>query len=137
MVISSHHSLFFNVVCNELKKEKHKKYFLHRPNRGGEYTLRATNDTPFFHHVALLSEVRRLYPQKLAERYKLTPEQMEKDRYELLEQIGKNRGMRIAGGEIDLERAAVTVVDEFRASKLGSLSLEEPDAPETAQEQSQ
>ena len=87
--------------------------------------------------AALLSEVRRLYPQKLAERYKLTPAQMEKDRYELLEQIGKNRGMRIAGGEIDLERAAVTVVDEFRASKLGSLSLEEPDAPETAQEQSQ
>jgi hypothetical protein len=42
-----------------LKKETHKKYFLHRPNRGGEYTLRATNDTPFFHHVAMLSEVRK------------------------------------------------------------------------------
>ena len=59
VVLSSHHSLFFNVVCNELKKEKHKKYFLHRPNRGDEYTLRATNDTPFFHHVAMLSEVRK------------------------------------------------------------------------------
>jgi hypothetical protein len=59
VVLSSHHSLFFNVVCNELKKETHKKYFLHRPNRGGEYTLRATNDTPFFHHVAMLSEVRK------------------------------------------------------------------------------
>lgn len=59
VVLSSHHSLFFNVACNELKKETHKKYFLHRPNRGGEYTLRATNDTPFFHHVAMLSEVRK------------------------------------------------------------------------------
>lgn len=59
VVISSHHSLFFNVVCNELKKERHKKYFLHRPNRGSEYALRATNDTPFFHHVAMLSEVKK------------------------------------------------------------------------------
>jgi len=59
VVISSHHSLFFNVVCNELKKEPHKKYFLHRPNRGDSYTLRATTDTPFFHHVAMLSEIQK------------------------------------------------------------------------------
>lgn len=59
VVISSHHSLFFNVICNELKKEKPKRYFLHRPNRGDKYTLRNTNDTPFFHHVALLSEVKQ------------------------------------------------------------------------------
>jgi hypothetical protein len=58
-VISSHHSLFFNVVCNELKTAKCKRYFLHRPNRGTEYTLRATDDTPFFHHVAMLSEIRK------------------------------------------------------------------------------
>lgn len=58
VVISSHHALFFNVVCNELKKLLHKKYFLHRPNRGSEYTLRSTNDTPFFHHVAMLSELK-------------------------------------------------------------------------------
>lgn len=59
VVISSHHALFFNVVCNELKKEQHKKYFLHRPSRSGEYTLRATNDTPFFHHIAILSEIQK------------------------------------------------------------------------------
>lgn len=58
-VISSHHALFFNVVCNELKKSTHKKYFLHRPERGDAYTLRATNDTPFFHHVAMLAEVKK------------------------------------------------------------------------------
>jgi wobble nucleotide-excising tRNase len=59
VAISSHHSLFFNVVCNELKNMKHKKYFLHRPDRGSEYVLRATNDTPFFHHVAMLSEIKK------------------------------------------------------------------------------
>ena len=56
-VVSSHHALFFNVVCNELKTDKHKKYFLHRPERGTAYTLRATDETPFFHHVAMLAEL--------------------------------------------------------------------------------
>lgn len=74
----------------------------------------------------LLSEVKRLYPQKLGERYRLKPQQMEQERYDLLAEIGRNRGMLISGGEVDLARAAVTVVDEFRASKLGNLSLESP-----------
>lgn len=58
-VLSTHHALFFNVVCNELKKEAHKKYFLHRPDRGTAYTLRSTDDVPFFHHVAMLAEIQR------------------------------------------------------------------------------
>lgn len=58
-VISSHHGLFFNVMCNELKKSQHKKYFLHRANTPDSYTLRATDDTPFFHHVAMLSELQQ------------------------------------------------------------------------------
>lgn len=58
-VISSHHALFFNVVCNELRRQRHRQYFLHRPNGGDAYTLRATGSTPFFHHVAMLSEVQR------------------------------------------------------------------------------
>ena len=58
-VVSSHHALFFNVVCNELKTAKCKRYFLHRPSGGTEYTLRPTDDTPFFHHVAMLSELRK------------------------------------------------------------------------------
>ncbi len=58
-VVSSHHALFFNVVCNELKTDKHKKYFLHRPERGTAYTLRATDETPFFHHVAMLAELQK------------------------------------------------------------------------------
>jgi len=59
VVISSHHALFFNVICNDLKNQKLKKYFFHRPNRGTEYILRATDDTPFYHHVAMLSEIQK------------------------------------------------------------------------------
>jgi hypothetical protein len=65
-VFSSHHALFFNVMCNELGRAKEdqekvniKRYFLHRPNSEGVYTLRATGDTPYFHHVATLAELRR------------------------------------------------------------------------------
>lgn len=59
VIVSSHHTLFFNVVFNELKTAKCKHYFLHRPSGDTDYTLRATDDTPFFHHVALLSELRK------------------------------------------------------------------------------
>jgi len=65
-VVSSHHSLFFNVMCNEIGRAKenepkirHKRYFLHRPNSDNRYTLRATEDTPYFHHVATLSELQK------------------------------------------------------------------------------
>lgn len=54
-VISSHHTLFFNVMCNELDKAK--KYFLSKDEKAGGYVLRDTGDTPFFHHVALLREL--------------------------------------------------------------------------------
>ncbi|ERN41598.1 hypothetical protein KR51_00018180 [Rubidibacter lacunae KORDI 51-2] len=66
IVFSSHHALFFNVMCNEIGRPKagepkvtHKRYFLHRPNGDGAYTLRATDDTPYFHHVATLAELQR------------------------------------------------------------------------------
>jgi len=58
-LISSHHSLFFNVMSNELKKSSHKQYFLHRETASNHYTLRTTDDTPFFHHVAMLSELQQ------------------------------------------------------------------------------
>ena len=53
MVLSSHHTLFFNVMCNELKKAQH--YFLSKSSDG--YELRNTNDTPRFYHVAMLKEL--------------------------------------------------------------------------------
>jgi len=60
VLFSSHHALFFNVMCNELKT-KAKRYFLHRPDQEGNYSLRKTDDTPFFHHIAMLSELQRAY----------------------------------------------------------------------------
>ena len=59
VVVSSHHTLFFNVVCNELKNQKHKQYFLHRGDSHDSFTLQATESTPFFHHVAMLSELQK------------------------------------------------------------------------------
>jgi hypothetical protein len=54
-VISSHHTLFFNVLCNELKNKSH-RYFLSK-GIGDTYLLRDTGNTPFFHHVASLREL--------------------------------------------------------------------------------
>lgn len=54
-VISTHHTLFFNVLCNELKKAN--KYFLGRDGSPDGLCLRKTGDTPFFHHVATLAEI--------------------------------------------------------------------------------
>ena len=57
VVISSHHSLFYNVMYNELKNIQLKSHFLHKNSAEG-YVLQATDDTPFYHHVALLSELK-------------------------------------------------------------------------------
>lgn len=54
-VISTHHTLFFNVLCNELNRAH--KYFLSRDGSPEGLFLRKTGDTPFFHHVAALAEL--------------------------------------------------------------------------------
>lgn len=54
-VISTHHTLFFNVLCNELTRAH--KYFLSRDGSPEGLLLRATGNTPFFHHVAALAEL--------------------------------------------------------------------------------
>ena len=59
-IISTHHSLFFNVLYNEFgRKVKNKRYFLHSKGHDG-YALQDTNDTPFFHHIATLSELKKV-----------------------------------------------------------------------------
>lgn len=59
-VISTHHSLFFNVLYNEFgRKVKNKRYFLHNKGKEG-YAVQDTSDTPFFHHIATLSELKRV-----------------------------------------------------------------------------
>lgn len=58
-VISSHHTLFFNVMWNELNEERKKfhPYFLSVDADTNGYNLRYTKDTPFFHHIALLKQL--------------------------------------------------------------------------------
>lgn len=65
------------------------------------------------------------YPQSIADRYKVTAEEGDGG-FELLEKVGRKRGMMISGGEINTERAAITVLDEFRSGKLGRITLELP-----------
>ena len=76
--------------------------------------------------TALVSRLRRLYPALLCERYKLgNIEQYEDmDDYDLLLTIGRKRGCLISGGQVDSERVSNLLVDEFRASKIGRISLD-------------
>ncbi len=75
--------------------------------------------------VKLLEILSRDYPEKLAERYKLKDFSL-LEGYELLEMIGRKRGMLISGGEVDTLRAATTLFDELRGGKLGKISFERP-----------
>lgn len=58
-VISTHHALFFNVIYNELKKERTASKFLSFDKEVNKYIIKDTGDTPFFHHVALLKELNK------------------------------------------------------------------------------
>ena len=75
--------------------------------------------------MRLLEVLREKYPQKLTERYKMTDFD-ELGGYEMLELLGRKRGFVVSGGEIDTERAAKILLDEFRGAKLGRISLECP-----------
>ena len=73
----------------------------------------------------LLERLRELYPNAIEERYKFTPDP-EAPGYELLEQVGRKRGFLVSGGEVNTERMAHVLLDEFRAGKLGRVTLERP-----------
>ena len=76
-----------------------------------------------------LDTMRREYPERIRERYKLKEELPEEPR-ELLEAIGRKRGCLLKGGIIDMEKAQHIVMNEFRAGKLGLVSLDTPAAGE-------
>ena len=59
-VISTHHTLFFNVMYNELRKESTASRFLSFDKETNKYIVKNTGDTPFFHHVALLKELKKV-----------------------------------------------------------------------------
>lgn len=74
----------------------------------------------------LLEVLRESYPNDLKARYKLEGTDLSALKgYELLELIGKKRGMLISGGETDVERASIMILDEFRSAKLGRITLEQ------------
>lgn len=73
----------------------------------------------------LLESLAKTEPQAIEERYKISVDSQQQG-WEILEEIGKKRGFLMRGGEIDYERASVIVTDEFRAGKLGRITLELP-----------
>lgn len=73
----------------------------------------------------LLDTLNALYHDELTARYKIDISDGD-DGYELLKKIGRARGMLVSGGEINTERAAITVLDEYRSGKLGRITLELP-----------
>lgn len=75
--------------------------------------------------VRLIDVLKNGYPQMLADRYKINDFE-DLQGWEILEMIGRKRGMLVSGGEVNTERASVMLLDEYRAGKLGRLSLEFP-----------
>jgi len=75
----------------------------------------------------LLVRLSQTYPENLKTRFKL--ETVEgKDGVTLLEEAGRKRGCIISGGEIDYNRIAAIVLDEFRGGKIGRITLERPES---------
>jgi len=72
----------------------------------------------------LMSRLSLNYHERLTERYKI-PGDSSLGGYALLELAAKKRGFLISGGEVDTERMAVILLDEFRGGKLGRITLEE------------
>ena len=77
--------------------------------------------------MLLLEFLAERYPAALENRYKMQISEASNG-LQLLEQLGRKRGMLISGREVNYERAAITLLDEFRSGTLGRLTLELPEA---------
>lgn len=73
----------------------------------------------------LLALLWRQYPEAVASRYKIEAAP-DAQGYALLEAVGRKRGFLISGGEVDTERAARMVLEEYRSGKLGRFTLDLP-----------
>ena len=74
----------------------------------------------------LMTLLHKHYPKALLDRYQVeAPE--DAPGWELLEQAGRKRGYLVSGGEVNLERMARVLLDEFRGGKLGKFTLEMPE----------
>lgn len=72
----------------------------------------------------LVERLQNFYKENLKERYKIAD--VFEDPLETLNAIARKRGTLISGGEINYNRIAVILLDEFRAGKIGNISLERP-----------
>ncbi|HBT19103.1 MAG TPA: ribosome biogenesis GTPase YlqF, partial [Clostridiaceae bacterium] len=75
--------------------------------------------------LKLIEKLSIHYGHRLMERYGL--EELSDSSLENMDTIAKKRGCIIKGGEIDYQRVAVMLLDEFRSAKLGKISLEWPE----------
>lgn len=76
---------------------------------------------------ALCARLKALYPQLLCERYKLEEAFVaEAEPYEIFEAVARKRGLLLKGGDINVDRCADLLLDEFRAGKIGRITLERP-----------
>jgi ribosome biogenesis GTPase A len=73
--------------------------------------------------LALLEELAKTYPERLTERYKI---QFPATPLEMLDAVCKARGFVMRGGEYDYERGERALIDDFRKSRLGPLTLDSP-----------
>jgi ribosome biogenesis GTPase A len=73
----------------------------------------------------LIERLMPVYPDAISGRYKVEVGEGE-DSFKILEKIGERRGFKIKGGAVDLNKAAIILLDEFRECKLGKISLERP-----------
>ncbi len=76
--------------------------------------------------LRLINTLKNGYSDRITERYKIENFEGKED-WEIMEMIGRKRGMLISGGDIDYERVSVMLLDEYRGGKLGRLTLESPD----------
>ena len=74
--------------------------------------------------AALCGRLTKMYPDLFMQRYKLQAIPEDLNNYEIMSLVGKKRGFLISGGEIDTERTANMLIDEYRASKIGRISLD-------------
>lgn len=72
----------------------------------------------------LASVLLERYPQRLTERYGFDTAGM--DGIAVVESVGKRRGFRVKGGALDLEKAALTLLQDYRDGRLGRITLETP-----------
>ena len=76
----------------------------------------------------LISRLRKIKPEALIERYKISEDDLDEQYidYDVMEAIGAKRGFLASKGQINTERTAIMLLEEFRSGKIGRISLEAP-----------